>query len=528
MSRLSFPWLLLLLSCGLTKPLANEGFKLTPDQEGVAKKQAYLAQKGNANPNAPNIIWIIVDDLGIVDTDLYGKGTVPVPNINKLADQGIRFTNAYVTSPICGPSRAAIYTGRYNQRFGFEHQQHNRYLKNRLEYYGFKYFVNSKPWYPQKQDSVPGQDFINSIGLPESEITIAEVLKKYGYQTGLFGKWHVSKQIDKGPNTFGFDEFYGFLNSHSLYAPEQDKSIVSTKNRKDWTDKYIWRDQREGLSTIERNGTVVNEDRYLTTAITDEAIHFIESAKGPYFAVVSYNAPHTPFQVPKTAYNKWSGIKDPVKRTYAAMISVLDEEFGRLTGYLEKTGQLEHTLIFFISDNGGAAYTHATDNGDYKGGKLTNFEGGLKVPMFIVWPEKLEKGTNFDQCVSSLDMFKTSMASVTSEGFLNDLDGTDLITAMKDGIPPHEYIFYRRGYNHSVQSSDYKLIWNSSISDSVMYNLSVDPYEHLNILGKDPENKKMLIKAYNDWEKNMIPPAWPPMIDFRYKDDDGHVYWFEN
>ena len=169
MSRLSLLWLLVLCSCGLTRPLADEDFKLNHDREAITRKKVFLSEKGNTKPDAPNIIWIIVDDLGISDTDLYGGGTVPVPNINKLADQGIRFSNAYVTAPICGPSRAAILTGRYNQRFGFEHQQHNRYLKNKLEYMGFKFFVNSKPWYPQKQDSVPNQEFINAVGLPPSD-----------------------------------------------------------------------------------------------------------------------------------------------------------------------------------------------------------------------------------------------------------------------------------------------------------------------------------------------------------------------
>lgn len=529
MSRLSLLWLLVLCSCGLTRPLADEDFKLNHDREAITRKKVFLSEKGNTKPDAPNIIWIIVDDLGISDTDLYGGGTVPVPNINKLADQGIRFSNAYVTAPICGPSRAAILTGRYNQRFGFEHQQHNRYLKNKLEYMGFKFFVNSKPWYPQKQDSVPNQEFINAVGLPPSEITIAEELKKYGYHTGLFGKWHLGNHPDKTPNAFGFDEFYGFLNSHSLYANEEDMSIVSIKNKKDWTDKYIWADQREGLSAIERNGTVIPENRYLTTAITDEAIRFMDESYNPYFAVLSYNAPHTPFQAPKWAFDQWELENDPVKRVYAAIITALDLEIGRLVSHLEEAGQLENTLVFFISDNGGAEYTYATENGEYKGGKLTNFEGGLKVPMFITWPEKIKGGSDFEFAVSALDLFATTLACVTPDKPLNALDGKNLLTSLDKDIAPHDYLYFRRGYNHSVRSSKYKLIWNSFSGDSLIYDLKNDPYEQKNVFIEVPdEEKEKLIRAYQGWEMGTISPSWPPMIDFKYKDDEGNIYWFEN
>lgn len=202
-------------------------------------------------------------------------------------------------------------------------------------------------------------------------------------------------QNTDGPNAFGFDEFYGFLNSNLLYARKGNQNIISTRNKKDWTDKYIWKDGRSGLSAIQRNGEHIAEDRYLTTAITDEAIHFIEKSEQPYFAYIAYNAPHTPFQATAEAYAKFPDIKDPVKRTYAAMISTLDDEIGRLVEFLKTTNRFYNTLIFFISDNGGAEYTFATDNGPYKGGKITDFEGGLKVPMVMTWPEKVKPGMRF-------------------------------------------------------------------------------------------------------------------------------------
>ncbi|MBK9106634.1 MAG: sulfatase-like hydrolase/transferase [Saprospiraceae bacterium] len=223
---------LFLAACGLTRPLAEEDVRHTDSQALIEQKAKYLEQKAERLTDAPDIIWIIVDDLGVADTDLYGQGTVHTPNLNRLANAGVRFENAYVTASVCSPSRAAMLTGRYNQRFGFEHQLHDRYLKNKLEYFVFNHFMDSKPWYPQNQDSVPGQKMIAAMGLPDSEITIADVLRKHGYTTGLFGKWHLTMRNTNGPNAFGFDEFYGFLNSNSLYGSEANSDIISTHNKK--------------------------------------------------------------------------------------------------------------------------------------------------------------------------------------------------------------------------------------------------------------------------------------------------------
>ncbi len=518
-----------LAACGLTRPLADENFSLTESQVLIEKKSNYLEQKTERRKDAPDIIWIIVDDLGMADTDLYGQGTVHAPNLNKLADAGVRFENAYVTASVCSPSRAAMLTGRYNQRFGFEHQLHDRYLKNKLEYFVFKHLMDSNPWYPQNQDTVPGPELVASMGLPVSEITIAEVLKKHGYTTGLFGKWHLTMQNTRGPNAFGFDEFYGFLNSNSLYATEENNEIVSTHNKRDWTDKYIWKDGRSGLSAIQRNGESIVEERYLTSAITDEAISFIQKSEQPYFALLSYNAPHTPFQATAEAYSKYPDIKDPVTRTYAAMISTLDDEIGTLIDYLKKTNRFENTLIFFISDNGGAEYTYATDNGGYKGGKITDFEGGLKVPMVITWPAKVSQGVRFSPIVSSLDIYQTILKAIATDEPPVDLDGVNLLPSIEADQPVHDYLFFRKGYNHGLRSTDYKLSWNTNTGDSLMYHIQTDPYEKVNIFGHVANaEKEELIRSYTQWEQKMIPARWPALINYKYEDKDKHVYWFEN
>lgn len=236
-------------------PLESDQFEIAFDQEKYWQKLNYLANNSGspADSGQTNILWILVDDLGMSDTDLYTNGPVQTPALNSLADEGILFTNAYVSSPVCSPSRAAIATGRYNQRFGFEHQMHERYLKNRLEYYGFRYFIDSDPWVPQYQTQVPPADFLREMGLPKSEITLAEVVKKYGYQTGYIGKWHLGKKDEKAPNQFGFDHFYGFYSSHSLYSPEGTEGIVDQKIPEDFTDQYIWEGQRNDLQAIREN-----------------------------------------------------------------------------------------------------------------------------------------------------------------------------------------------------------------------------------------------------------------------------------
>lgn len=523
---LFFPFL---AACGLTRPLANEGFKLVDNQELLEQKSNYLQHRSERQAGAPDIIWIIVDDLGIADTDLYGAGMVHVPNLNRLADEGVRFDNAYVTASVCSPSRAAMLTGRYPQRFGFEHQLHDRYLKNKLEYFVFQHLMNSKPWYPQNQDAVPDAEFVETMGLPGSETTIAEVLKKHGYTTGLFGKWHLTMKNENGPNAFGFDTFYGFLNSHSLYASEKNTEIISTRNKKDWSDKYIWKDGRAGRSAIQRNDKVIGEERYLTSAITDEAIRFIEKSDQPYFALVSYNAPHTPFQATAESYSKFSQIKDPVKRTYAAMISTLDDEIGKLTDYLKQTNRFDHTLIFFISDNGGAEYTLATDNGEYKGGKITDFEGGLKVPMVMTWPGRVPQGSRYTPCVSALDIYQTILQSTATVKPPVDLDGVNLLPYIQADQPARDYLFFRKGYNHSIRSADYKLTWNTYSGDTLMYHIQDDPYEEVNIYGREAnEEKEEMFRAYTQWEQKMVSPRWPAVVNYKYEEKDKRVFWFEN
>lgn len=515
----------------LLAPLDSDAFKYSSNDSLLDSKKIFLqnSQSVSSDSTKPNVLWIIVDDLGYYDTDLYGEGLVEAPNMKRLADEGVRFTQGFTTSPVCSPSRAAIMTGRYNQRFGFEHQLHDRYLKNRLEYYGFKYFVNNPIWQPIPRDSVPNQLFMDQMGLPMSEITIAELVKKQGYRTGLMGKWHVTKQESQSPNVFGFDEFYGFYSSHSLYTPEGAEGIVDTKNPNDWTDDYIWSGQRDGRQAIQRNGKVIQEDRYLTTAIADESINFMkESGEDPFFLIASFNAPHTPFQVPESYYNAYAHVEDPVKRTYYGMIKCLDDEIGRLLDYLEANDLSENTAVFLISDNGGAAYTFATDNGPLKGGKITNFDGGVKVP-YVIKAANLQGRSSYEYPVSTTDLFTTTAALVGQELPNRTYDGVDLIAKVNDNEVAHDYLFYRKGFNRMVRSLQYKMIWNTSLPiDTLLYKIDEDPEEQTNLFSTNREVAESLFSAYSAWNSELQSPAWPSVIHFHFVDEDEKVYVFEN
>jgi arylsulfatase A-like enzyme len=419
-------------------------------------------------------------------------------------------------------------TGRYNQRFGFEHQLHDRYLNNRMEYLGFKYIIRNSTWVPIERDSVPDQEFMDHMGLPLSEITIAEVLKKKGYRTGLMGKWHLSKQAEQSPEAFGFDEFYGFYSSHSLYSLEQSEGIVDVKNPNDWTDDYIWSGQRDGRQAIQRNDKVIEEDRYLTTAIADESIDFLKRNRNePFFLIASFNAPHSPFQVPESYYDLFEEEKDPVKRCYYGMIKCLDDEIGRIMNYLEESKLDDNTIVFFVSDNGGAAYTFATDNAPLKGGKITNFDGGLKVP-FIISGKGIE-AAQYDHPVSTTDLFVTSAALAKQSLADRSYDGVDLLSAVNDNRAAHEYIFFRKGFNHAIRSEEYKMIWNSELnSDTLLYNIVNDPGELVNIYPSEKERANEYMASYKKWNKELIAPTWPSVIYFNYRDKENRVFVFEN
>lgn len=532
----TFYLLAALLGCILAYlfwPLADDSFRIHWDGKQIEEKSEFLGTVSPALPSdsMPNIILIIADDLGKRDISFYGGEHINTPNIDNLAAFGVAFRRAYVASPVCSPSRAAILTGRYPQRFGFQHQMHDRYLKNRLEFLAFNYFVKSHPWHPISVDKAPSREAIMKQGLPPSEITIAEILKARGYATGLFGKWHLGWDDDNKPCQFGFDEQYGFYASNSLYAPVGTPGITSQKIEGDFTDKYMWKEGRNGPNGIFRNDEPVEEKVYLTDAITREAKTFIRkhAKDGPFFLVAAYNAPHTPLQAPDQWVRKFSHVEDPVRRVYYAMIAQLDSAVGSLVDEVDSLGLMKNTLVFFLSDNGGATYTLTTDNGPLRGGKITDFEGGLEVPFFMRWDGHVHAGLNYDRMVTSMDIFATiASASGSRVPAGRNFDGVDLMQFLGDtAAEPHDFLFWQRGHSKAISSDEWKLIWNDEYSDTLLYHIVDDPYELNDMHSQRQDIVDSLRIEHERWSRSLPPPLWPPVVRFAEK-VDGRWFYFDD
>ncbi len=512
-------------------PLSSSRWDIHFNEADTRQKEEFLADPPSPNsaPSFPNILFIVVDDLGMTDLTLYGNGYPATPHINKLGDEGVVFTNAYVTSPVCSPSRAAMLTGRYPQRFGFQFQMHDRYLKNRLEYLGFKYAMDSYPWLPKWMDDVPNKKAMSKQGIPPSEILLPELLQTKGYHTAMIGKWHLGSDEMQIPCNLGFDYQYGFYASHSLYAYENTDGIHDQKIKGDFTDQYIWKGQRNGPHAIFRNCEEIEVHEYLTDRFADEAVDYIVSQEThPFFLYLSFNAPHTPLQAPSDYMEKFAHIHDPVKRTYYAMIDNLDDNIGKVLSALERLGIRENTVIFFISDNGGAEYTFTTENGNYKGGKITDFEGGIKVPFIINWEGKLTPSV-YEPVVSSMDIFQSIVElldiKLPTERTYDGVNLFPFIQGEKKSLP-HSYLFWQRGFSKAVRGNEWKVLLNEEAEDTLLFHISGDPFETENQSDQHPEMVKELITALNIWSSQLPAPQWPSMVYYVY-DDGSKIHYFD-
>jgi arylsulfatase A-like enzyme len=512
-------------------PLKSSEFRIKWNQDAIdAKHQLLSSMKNNKNKGSlPNVLLIVADDLGVNDISFFGNGKVNTPNIDGIGHAGVGFRQAYTASPLCSPSRASILTGMYPQRYGFEFQMHDRYLANRLEYYGFRYFIQGDIWRAKPMEKVPRREDIDRQGLPPDQITIADLLKTEGYSTGIIGKWHTGWQPENMPKSLGFDEQYGFFDAHTLYSPIGTEGVTDQRIEKDFTDKYNWKLARKGWHGIFRNYQRIEEKEYLTDAITRESTDFIRKHKeGPFFLMVAYNAPHTPLQAPDEYVKMFSNEPDPVKRVYYAMIKKLDDDVGKLMDLLTSEGLDSNTLVIFLSDNGAAAYTFATDNKPLRGGKITNFEGGIRIPMFVRWPGKIDPGQVFDPPVITMDVFPT-IAGAAGFPLPSDrtIDGIDLLRYVKnrDSIPPHPNLFWQRGSSRAIRSGDWKVIWNVEFGDTLLYNLAKDPDEINDLFPQDQAIARKLSRIHSEWSDSLPEPLWPPVVWFREKVDDRYFYF---
>ena len=409
----------------------------------------------------PNILVIVADDLGYCGIGVQGCKDIPTPNIDALANNGVRFTDGYVSCPVCSPTRAGLMTGKYQQRFGHEF------------------------------NPGPGQQADPSFGLPLNETTLAERLKSLGYVTGMVGKWHLGFQSEMTPTKRGFDEFFGFLGG---------------------AHKYILGGRRANvMASIYRGTNPVTENEYLTDAFGREAVAFIEKHNNePFFLYLPFNAVHAPLESIQKYLDRFSSIQDPKRQLHAAMLSSMDDAIGKVMAKIREHKLEEDTLIFFFSDNGGPTPQTTSSNYPLRGYKGQVLEGGIRIPFIIQWKRHLPAGKVYTSPVISLDIHPTAFAA--AGGKLSPdvkLDGVNLIPFIKgeNNAIPHDQLTWRFGRQWAIRRGDWKLESNGR-TGPVLYNLAQDIEEKNDIALKRPEKVKQLQSSYDAWNAQLIDPRW--------------------
>ncbi|MCX7405277.1 MAG: sulfatase-like hydrolase/transferase, partial [Planctomycetia bacterium] len=386
------------LLCLLVAALVTAGFMLVGGRQGIlllvatmrraepAANRPVVWEQGPAETlekRKPNIIVILADDMGSNDITFNGggvaDGAVPTPHIDSIGHDGCNFPLAYAGNATCSPSRAALMTGRYPTRFGFEFTGVPINFARVVALNMGNPFHKAIYHHEREKDVPPFQ----TQGLPTSEITIAELLSEAGYHTVHVGKWHLGETEKFHPERHGFHESLGFLAGGSMYDDPQNANVVNAKQSFDPIDSFIWAAQPSGVRF--NGGPVFKTDGYMTDYLTDEAIAAMEANRTrPFFMYLAYNAPHSPLQATKADYDALPQIESHPLRVYAAMIRNLDRNIGRVLEAIREKGLENDTLVIFTSDNGGANYRgFGALNKPYRGWKATFFEGGLRVPFFM-------------------------------------------------------------------------------------------------------------------------------------------------
>ena len=415
------------------------------------------SQNNISGNDHPNVIVIMTDDLGYVDVGFNGSIDIPTPNIDRIAHQGVRFTNGYTPYSVCSPSRAGFITGRYQQRFGYERNAQYR----------------------------PNDP---NMGLPQNEKTIPEVLGQVGYTSGVIGKWHLGAHISNHPLNRGFDFFYGHLGGGHRYFPEE----LTIE------DSYSINDEPLSYRTwIMRDHKPEKTDEYLTDEFSKEAVKFIEkNQKNPFFLYLAYNAPHGPLQATTKYLDRFDHIKNKKRKTYAAMVSAVDDGIGGILEHLESLDIIENTMIFFLSDNGGPEPKNGSNNGPLREGKSSIYEGGNRVPFAMKWTGEIEPMV-YEYPISSLDILPT-IAALTHAPLLADrpLDGVNIIPYLKGEKKgrPHQTLYVRKFDDdlYSVRDGDLKLVTKKRNSVKELYNLQDDLGEENDLAETFPEEVKRL------------------------------------
>ena len=416
----------------------------------------------------PNFILIVADDLGYGDLGYTGSTQIKTPNIDRLAENGVVFTNGYVTCPVCSPSRAGLLTGRHNCEFG--------------------YYTN--PDLPEDQQLQINREY---SGLPVSEITLADRLARLGYTNGIIGKWHLGHLPQFHPLKRGFHEFWGYLNGGHDY--------FMTVPRSETKIKYRWPIE----SSFKNQGALT----YLTDDTGNECVDFIRRHKGqPFFLYAAFNAPHIPLQAPEADKELYSFVRDEGRRTYCAMVHRLDVNVGKIMDELKKQGLYENTVVAFLSDNGGYINGNVSINAPFRGQKGTLFEGGIHIPFILSCPGKYKAGMVYEQPVSSLDILPTFIG--LAGGRIVDKDnihGVDL-TPYINGInkpAPHEYLMWNyQGYS-AIRHGAMKMVV-MPYQFPLLFDLSKDISEKRDIALKHKKTADRMLEKLGLWNMSCPEP----------------------
>ena len=438
-----------------------------------------VQQTPNGQTQRPNILLIVSDDLGYADIGIYGSRDIPTPHIDRIARDGIRFTNAYVSGPYCSPTRAGLMTGRYPQRFGHEFNP----------------------------------DGSTDYGLPLTETTMADRLKAAGYRTALFGKWHLGSADRLHPMRRGFEEFYGFLGGHHSYM-----NVADTDPGTNMPDPLL--DGMKPASSV----------TYLTDALGDRAVRYVKQhASEPFFLYLAFNAAHTPMEAPEQYLARFSNIADSQRRTYAAMISAMDDAIGRTLAALRDQKLEEKTLVIFLNDNGGPTMPTTTVNGSsnapLRGSKRQTWEGGIRVAFAMSWKGHLDAGRVDDRPIIQLDVLPTALAAAGVATKASEFDGVNLLPFLTGAVKeaPHEALYWRLGGMMAIRKGEWKLVKTREgrlvdvdpstlhdLSDAGLYNLAEDIGESRNRATERPDKVKELGDQWQQWNRQLVRPLWGP------------------
>lgn len=488
----------------------------------------------------PNIVFILADDLGINDISTFGGGiaggSVPTPNIDRLAAEGMIFSQAYSGTATCAPSRAMLMTGRYPTRTGFEFTPTPDGMGRILNMVADPESSGLPPpdWDRARSEAAPPYA---EQGLPGSEITIAEVLGDAGYHTVHIGKWHLGRGDEFGPNAQGFDE--SLLMASGLFLPEDHPDVVNARVDFDPVDIFLWARMQFAASF---NGSDWFEPGgYLTDYWTDEAVNVIRANRNrPFFLYLAHWGVHTPLQATREDYDAVGDIEPHRERVYAAMIRALDRSVGTIMDELEAQGLADNTIIVFSSDNGGAGYIGLPEiNAPYRGWKATFFEGGIRVPMFLRWPARIAAGSRSASPVAHIDVMPTLAAAAGAslpQGVA--IDGVNLLPAAAgegEVSRADDAIFWQSGYYRVIRQGDWKLQISERPDRAWLYNLAEDPTEQTNLAERMPRRvaaMRALLDAHRAGGREPLYPytiEGPVAVDRslaeRVEEGDEVIFW---